>query len=378
MQTRAAVLRQTNAPMTIETIAVGPLAPGDVLVRIRAASLCHTDLEAIEGQLAVQLPAVLGHEAAGEIAEVGAEVTTLKRGDRVVLSWNPHCGHCFYCERAQPILCAQFLANGPLAFHFDGKPRLSCDAVPVHQLMYLGGFAEYCVVPSQSAIRVPDAMPFDRAALLGCGVMTGVGAATRIADLRWGSVALVIGCGAVGLSAIQGCRLAGAGAIVACDPNPVRRQLAGAFGATHTAPPADSAHTAPQGDPAIELVRLLTDGRGADVVIEAAGAPAGFRLSVEAVRPGGQVVWLGKTGVAEQLAFRWGSLMQEKRITRSSYGGARPQQDFPLLAQAYLDGRLNLDGMISARIRLEDINDGFAALKRGETVRSVIMMEGAA
>lgn len=368
VQARAAVLRQTNAPMAIETIEVGPLAPGDVLVRVRAASLCHTDLEAIEGQLAVKLPAVLGHEAAGEIVDAGAEVTNLSLGDRVVLSWNPHCGRCFYCERAQPILCTTFLANGPQAFHFDGKPRLSCDAVPVHQLMYLGGFAEYCVVPAQSAIRVPDAMPFDRAALLGCGVMTGVGAATRIAALRWGAVALVIGCGAVGLSAIQGCRLAGAGAIIACDPNPARRQLANALGATHATPPDDAA--------VMDLARSLTNGRGADVVIEAAGVPAAFRLSLEAVRPGGQVVWLGKTGVGEQVAFRWGSLMQEKRITRSSYGGARPAQDFPLLARAYLDGRLNLDDMISARIGLEDINDGFAALKCGETVRSVIMLGG--
>ncbi len=369
VQARAAVLRQTNAPMTIETIEVGPLAPGDVLVRIRAASLCHTDLEAIEGQLAVKLPAVLGHEAAGEVVEVGAEVADFRVGDRVVLSWNPHCGHCFYCEQAQPILCVQFLANAPEAFHFDGKPRLSCDAVPMHQLMFLGGFAEYCVVPAQSAIRVPDAMPFDRAALLGCGVMTGIGAATRIAELRWGAVALVVGCGAVGLSAIQGCRMAGAGAIIACEPNPARRQLASALGATH-AVSADEAET-------IALARSLTAGRGADVVIEAAGVPAGFRLSLEAVRPGGQVVWLGKTGVGAEVTFRWGSLMQEKRITRSSYGGARPAQDFPLLARAYLAGRLNLDDMISARIRLEDINDGFAALKRGETVRSVIMLEGA-
>jgi S-(hydroxymethyl)glutathione dehydrogenase/alcohol dehydrogenase len=205
--------------------------------------------------------------------------------------------------------------------------------------------------------------------------MTGVGAATRIAELRWGGVALVIGCGAVGLSAIQGCRLAGAGAIIACDPNPARRQLASALGATHAVAP-DEAE--PNDAETVALARSLTAGRGADVVIEAAGAPAGFRLSLEAVRPGGQVVWLGKTGVGEQVAFRWGSLMQEKRITRSSYGGARPAQDFPLLARAYLDGRLNLDDMISARIRLEDINDGFAALKRGETVRSVIMLEGAA
>jgi S-(hydroxymethyl)glutathione dehydrogenase / alcohol dehydrogenase len=176
---------------------------------------------------------------------------------------------------------------------------------------------------------------------------------------------MVIGCGAVGLSAIQGCRMAGAGTIIAVDPNPARRQLAQAVGATHACS-ADAAE-------AVALAGSLTDGRGADVVIEAAGRPASFRLSVEAVRPGGQVVWLGKTGVNEGVEFRWGSLMQEKRITRSSYGGAKPAQDFPLLARAYLDGALKLDEMISARIRLEDINDGFAALKRGETVRSVVM-----
>ena len=145
---KAAVLRQIGAPMTIETVEVGPVAPGDVVVRVRAASLCHTDLEAIEGSLAVALPAVLGHEAAGEVAEMGPGVTGLKPGDRVVLSWNPHCGSCFYCEHAQPILCRSFSTTRSAAFHFDGRPRLSCDAVPVHQLMYLGGFAEYCIVPA--------------------------------------------------------------------------------------------------------------------------------------------------------------------------------------------------------------------------------------
>jgi len=360
----AAVLRQTNTPMSIETIDVGPITPGDVLVRVRAASLCHTDLEAIEGALAVPLPAVLGHEAAGEIVETGSAVETLGVGDRVVLSWNPHCGACFYCDRAQPILCRQYLANGPIGFHFDGKPRLACKALPVHQLMYLGGFAEYCIVPAQAAIRVPDMMPFDRAALIGCGVMTGVGAATRVVDLRWGDIALVIGCGAVGLSAVQGCRLAGAGTIIAVDPNPARRQLAHAVGATHACAP----------DQAIDLARSLTDGRGADAIIEAAGRPEAFRLSVEAARPGGQVVWLGKVAVNEQIAFRWGSLMQEKRITRSSYGGAKLATDFPMLARAYLDGKLKLDEMISARISLADVNEGFAALKRGETVRSVVVL----
>jgi S-(hydroxymethyl)glutathione dehydrogenase / alcohol dehydrogenase len=365
LRARAAVLRQTGTPMTIETVEIGPVAPSDVLVRIRAASLCHTDLEAIEGSLGIKPPAVLGHEAAGEIAELGDGVTDLAVGDRVVLSWNPHCGRCFYCERAQPILCSKFLANGAKAFHFDGKPRLICDGVPMHQLMYLGGFAEYCIVPAQSAIRVPATMPFDRAALLGCGVMTGVGAATRIADLRWGAVAMVIGCGAVGLSAIQGCRLAGATSIIAVDPNPARRQLAQAIGAIHACEPSEAS----------TLARSLTETRGADVVIEAAGRPETFRLSMEAVRPGGQVIWLGKTGMNEDVAFRWGSLMQEKRITRSSYGGAKPAQDFPLLARAYLDGTLKLDEMISTHITLEAINEGFAALKRGETVRSVILFQ---
>ena len=360
---RAAVLRQTGQPMTIETLTVGPLAPGDVLVRVRAASLCHTDLEAIEGALGVNLPAVLGHEAAGEIAAVGVAVSDRMVGDRVVLSWNPHCGRCFYCAKAQPILCRTFLGNGPRGFHFDGKPRLTCDAVPVHQLMYLGGFSEYCVVPAQSAIPVPDAMPFDRAALIGCGVMTGVGAATRIAKPEWGDIALIVGCGAVGLSAVQGCVLAGCGEIIAVDPNPARRQLAQALGATRAVAPEN----------AVELARALTDGRGADLVIEAAGVNAGFRLSVEAVRPGGQVVWLGKVAENNEVSFRWGSLMREKRIVRSSYGGGNPARDFPMLARAYLEGRLKLDEMISARIGLDDINEGFAASRRGETIRSVVM-----
>ena len=360
---RAAVLRQTNAPMAIETLEVGPLAPGDVLVRVRAASLCHTDLEAIEGAIAVPLPAVLGHEAAGEIAALGADVTDHAVGDHVVLSWNPHCGLCFYCERAQPVLCQTYLRNNAAAFHFDGKPRLRCDAADVHQYMYLGGFSEYCVVPAQSAIRVPAAIPFDRAALIGCGVMTGVGAATRIAKPAWGDVAVVIGCGAVGLSAVQGCVLAGCEQVIAVDPNPARRQLAQAVGASHAVAP----------DQVEALARSLTEGRGADLVIESAGRPETFRLSVETVRPGGQVVWLGKVAVGQEVAFRWGALMQEKRIVRSSYGGANPARDFPMLARAYLDGKLKLDEMISARIGLADINEGFAALKRGETVRSVVM-----
>jgi S-(hydroxymethyl)glutathione dehydrogenase/alcohol dehydrogenase len=187
----------------------------------------------------------------------------------------------------------------------------------------------------------------------------------HIAGIEWGMTVMVIGAGAVGLAAIQGARLAGAGRIIAVDLNPSRRAMAERAGAATLCDPATEDSAA--------LARSLTGGRGADVVIEAAGAPAAFRASVEAVRPGGQVVWLGKLGVQEEASFRWGALMQEKRIIRSSYGGARPAEDFPLMAQAYLDGKLDLDSLITARIGLADINEGFAALKRGAAVRSVVV-----
>lgn len=366
---RAAVLREIGTPMTIERVIVGPVGPGDVLVKVKAASLCHTDLEVIEGQLGMALPAVLGHEVAGVIESLGAGVRGLTPGDPVVLHWNPHCGLCFHCERGQPILCDTYLANSAKAGHFDGAgPRFTCDdGKPLHHFMYLGGFAEYVVVPAQQAVKIPTDMPLDRACLLGCAVMTGFGGATHIADIHWGDVVMVLGCGAVGIAAVQGARLGGAGTIIAVDPQSSRRAAAAAAGASVLC---DSGAEDP-----IAMAKSLTGGRGADVVIEAAGMQAAFRTSVEAVRPGGQVVWLGKVGVEEEVAFRWGSLMQEKRIVRSSYGGAKPRKDFPAMAWAYLDGKLELDSLVTQRIALEEINEGFAALKAGEAIRSVIVFD---
>ncbi|HEY8871411.1 MAG TPA: zinc-binding dehydrogenase, partial [Stellaceae bacterium] len=290
----------------------------------------------------------------------------LKVGDHVVLSWNPHCGHCFYCERDLPILCETYLAHGPKAVAFDGESRTRLhDGRELKRLMFLGAFAEYAVVADHQAIVVPRELPFDRACLIGCGVMTGVGAALNIATIGHGDTVMVIGCGAVGLSAVQGARLAGAGEIIAVDLDAGKLALAGRVGAT-------SLVDARSEDP-IAVARAKTTGRGADVVFEAAGSPQSFRASVEAVRPGGEVIWLGKTDVAHDVAFRWGSLMGDKRIRRSSYGGARPARDFPLIARAYLDGKLMLDELISRRIALDDINDGFLALQRGETIRSVVV-----
>jgi S-(hydroxymethyl)glutathione dehydrogenase/alcohol dehydrogenase len=367
LEYRAAVLHATKTPMTVESVVARALKPHDVLVRIKAAGLCHTDLEVIEGSLRYPMPIVLGHEAAGVIEAVGAEARGAAVGDHVILSWNPHCGHCFYCDRDLPILCETYLTEGPKAVAFDGGTTAHLrDGGDLRQLMFLGAFGEYCVVHDHQAIVVPRELPVDRACLIGCGVMTGVGAALNVASIAYGDTVMVIGCGAVGLSAVQGARMAGAGAIIAVDLDDKKLDLAEQVGAT--------GRINGRREDAAALAKQKTGGRGVDVVLEAAGNPAGFALSVEAVRPGGEVIWLGKTDVNDQVGFRWGSLMAEKRIRRSSYGGARPARDFPLLARAYLDGTLMLDELITRHIRLDEINDGFAALKAGEAIRSVVML----
>ena len=368
LQYRAAVLHAAQTPMSVETVTAADLKPNDVLVRIRAAGLCHTDLEVIEGSLRYPLPMVLGHEAAGIVEQVGPAAPGVRPGDHVVLSWNPHCGHCFYCDRDAPILCEEYLGQGPKGVSFDGESRtLLSDGRPLQQLMFLGSFGEYCIVSDQQAIAVPKEIPFDRACLIGCGVMTGAGAALNLGAIAHGDTVMVIGCGAVGLAAVQGARLAGAGAIIAVDIDPANLVLAAAMGATMGV---DASK-----DDAAAAGKRETGGRGVDVVIEAAGSASAFRVTAEAVRPGGQIIWLGKIDVNKDVSFRWGALMQEKRIRRVSYGNARPRRDFPLLARAYLDGELMLDQLISRRITLDEVNDGFAALKRGETIRSVIVFD---
>lgn len=362
---RAAVLHKSGAPLTIERVLSKDPSPGDVVVRIRAASLCHTDLEVIDGSLRYPLPIILGHEASGIVEEIGSQVTGISVGDHVVLSWNPHCGHCFHCDRDQPILCETYLDEGPKGVHFDGHSKAAlASGQPLSHLMFLGTFAEYCVVPAQQAIVVSKDIPFDRSCLIGCGVMTGVGAALNVADIRHGDTVMVFGCGAVGLAAIQGAVLAGAENVIAVDLNDAKLSLAAKIGATQCV-------NASTQDP-VEHAKAATNGRGADVVLESAGHPTAFRQTTEAVRPGGQVIWLGKIDVAKDVSFRWGSLMGEKRLRRSSYGGARPRRDFPLLANAYLDGRLKLDELITSRIALESINEGFDALRQGKTIRTVI------
>ena len=365
MRFRAAVLHQVDTPLRVQEVEMAALRPGDVLVRVRASGLCHTDLEVIQGSLAYPLPIVLGHEGAGIVEAVGSDVASVRPGDHVICSWNPSCGRCFYCDRDQPILCEPFTRHQPQGHLLDGASRLSIDGRELHHFSVVSSHAEYCVVPEAGAIVVPKEIPFDRACLIGCGVMPGVRPSARVAGIDGGSSVAVIGCGAVGLNAVQGAMLQRADTIVALDRDPARLAMAKLFGATHTV---DAG-----GNDVVGQIKGLTGGRGADCVIEAAGHEQAFRLSPEILRPGGQLVWLGKINVDRDAAFRWGALMGEKRIVRSSYGGARPRRDFPWLARLYLSGKLRLDELITRRIRLEEINEGFAAMTRGEIVRAVIV-----
>jgi S-(hydroxymethyl)glutathione dehydrogenase/alcohol dehydrogenase len=232
MTFRAAVLNQVGAPLTIETLAMAPLQANDVLVRVRASGLCHTDLEVIQGTLAYPMPIVLGHEGAGVVEAVGSAVSRVKEGDHVICSWNPHCGHCFYCERGVPILCEPYKQNEPRGLLLDGSSRLSRDGGPVHHFFTTSTHAELTVVPESGAIAVSKEIAFDRACIIGCGVMTGVGAAVRKARVEPGASVVVIGCGAVGLNVLQGARLAGAATIIAVDVGAARLARARQFGAS--------------------------------------------------------------------------------------------------------------------------------------------------
>lgn len=367
MRFKAAVLNGVGQHLEIDELEMRPLQAGEVLVRVRASGLCHTDLEVIQGSLSYPMPIVLGHEGAGVVEEVGAGVTRVRPGDHVILSWNPHCGHCFYCERDLPILCEPFRQHQPQGHLLDGTSRIRRDGETVHHYSVTSTHAEYTVVPESGAIPVAKAIPFDRACIIGCGVMTGVGGVIRKAKIEPGCSVAVIGCGAVGLNALQGARMAGASRIIGVDLGEEKLARAVQFGATDVIDAGDS--------DAVKKVLDLTGGRGADYVVESAGSAQVFRISVEMVRPGGSVIWLGKVSVDSEVSFRWGSLMGERSMVRSSYGNARPMRDFPWLVEQYLAGSLKLDELITRRIHLEEINDGFDMLARGEGIRTVIIFD---
>ncbi|SMF88518.1 S-(hydroxymethyl)glutathione dehydrogenase / alcohol dehydrogenase [Azospirillum oryzae] len=363
---QAAVLRETGAPLSIEPLTLAPLEPGDVLIRMHAAGLCHTDREAMTGAFAVPPPVVLGHEGAGVVEAVGSAVQRVKPGQHVVCTIYAACGQCYYCRRDQPMLCDMVVPNHRAATLSSGRKRLRDAAgAEVGHFLSVSSFAEYAVVPEAAAIPVPDDIPFDRACLLGCSVITGVGAALRVARVGLGDSVVVVGSGPVGLNVVQGARLAGAGVIIAVDRRADKLERAAAFGATHTML---------GGEDLAAQVRAITGGRGADHAFEAAGVIGSLQDSVDCTRPGGSVTILGKTDPNRLVELRFGSISGERRILRSSLGGAKAADDFPAYAQAYLDGRLCLDELIDRRLPLGSINEAFEDVERGDVIRAVVVM----
>jgi Zn-dependent alcohol dehydrogenase len=306
---------------------------------------------------------VLGHEAAGVIEEVGPEVFGLAPGDHVVLSPNPQCGLCFFCERGQPNLCEAGrlgLANAGL---LDGTPRFSLDGVPVHQFVLTGSFAEATVVPAIGVTKISPDASFPAAALIGCAVATGFGAATNNADIQPGDSVVVIGCGGIGMNVIQGARMKRAERIIAVDLFPSKLALSKKFGATHVI---DASKFNP-----VDEVLEITEHRGADVSFEAIGSAATVEQAILMIRRGGQVVLIGG---APQAILKMSQLAaSEKRVVCSAYGGTNIRRDIPRYIELYQEGKLLVDEFIDEEIELAQVNDAFATMRRGEAARSVIV-----
>jgi S-(hydroxymethyl)glutathione dehydrogenase / alcohol dehydrogenase len=359
---KAAVCRTFGSPLVIEDLVLGPPEAGEVRICVAACAICHSDIHFAEGAWGGALPAVYGHEAAGVVDEIGTGVTGVRPGDRVVVSLIRSCGRCPSCARGRPYLCAT-------EFPIDGSGRLRThDGEPVHVAMRTGAFAEQVVVhPSQLAV-VPDSMPLDVASLLACGVITGLGAVVSTAAVPVGASVVVIGTGGVGLNSVQGALLSGARPIIALDLSPAKLTTAASFGATHTLDPASC-------DPVVE-VHALTEGRGADYVFVTVGSTPAMELGLALLSRGGTLVVVGlppSGATFGVVAVDFAGLGQ--RILGSNMGSTRLGIAVPMLVDLYLEGRLKLDELISARFRLEEINEAIAGVGDGSTLRNVIVFE---
>jgi len=352
---RAAVLYATDRPVSIEDVDVQDPGPGEVRVLLKAAGLCHSDVSVIDGTIPYPVPVVLGHEGAGVVEAVGTGVASVKEGDAVILSTLAHCGRCPACEVGRATECRN--APNPK----DRQPFRLGDR-PAYQFANVSAFAERTVVREQSAIPVDTRVPFDRAALIGCGIMTGVGAVLNRAKVEAGATMAVFGLGGIGLSCVQGGVLAGAARIVAVDVVPAKLTLARTFGATHVV-------DASKDDP-VAAIRDLTRG-GADYTFEAVGNLAVIQQALEALGAGGTLTIVGVPKLGSRLDFVVHALYQNKAILGCRYGTARPRRDFPMLADLYLSGRLKIDELITCRYALDDFEHALADLRRGQLARGV-------
>lgn len=366
MRARAAVLTEVKKPLEIWEVDIDPPREGEVLVRVVAAGVCHSDLHYIHGDLEAVLPAVPGHEGAGVVEAVGPGVTRFRPGDPVLFVFRAFCGQCFYCLNGRPALCDFSNPIRRTGRMFDGTTRFHCDGQDVHHILGVSCFAEYTVVPEQGLLKLPADVPLDRAALVGCGVTTGVGAVLFAAGVRPGESVLVIGCGGVGLNVVQGAALVGAGPIIAADIVPQKLEWARQLGATHTVNPKEQ--------DLLEAVRSLTEGRGADYAFEVIGRAETIQQAYAATRKGGTMVVVGLTPMGTTIPLDPLDLLRsEKTIKGTVYGTANLPRDIPRLLELYRLGRLKLDELISRRLRLEEINQGFEAMLAGSVARSIIV-----
>jgi S-(hydroxymethyl)glutathione dehydrogenase / alcohol dehydrogenase len=367
MKARGAVLFEPGKPLEICDVDVAPPRAGEVLVRMSAAGVCHTDLHVMQGKFSAPLPAVLGHEGAGVVAEVGSGVT-LRAGEPVVPLWRLSCGKCEYCRRGRPALCSEGTRVRNTGRLPDGTSRLSVGGRELKHYAGVSTFCEYSVIPEAALLKLEGGVPLDRAALLGCAVVTGVGAVTNAAKVRRGDSVAVFGAGGVGLNVIQGAASAGAATLVAVDVHPSKLELARRFGATH-------AVDASARDP-VDAVRSLTDARGVDHAFDCVGSPATVRQAFDVLAKTGKLVVLGISPAGAEVSLPLGPMVfEERQVLGSFYGSGQPREDIPRLAAMYRQGKLKLDELLTRRYPLEQINEAYAALDRGEVARSVVVFD---
>ncbi len=358
---KAAVLNQIPGQLDIENIDVDSPGPREVLIETKAAGLCHSDLHFMEGLYQYPTPAVLGHESAGVVVEVGSDVSYVQPGDHVITCLSAFCGACEECLSGRPSICST--KNVDLVRRPGEAPRLSRDGEPVHTFLHLSSFAEQILAHEHALVKVDKTMPLASAALIGCGVTTGLGAVFRTARVEPGSTVAVVGCGGIGLSAVQGARIAGANKIIAVDMVESKLELAKTLGATHIV---DASNTDP-----VEAVKELTGG-GVHNSFEAVGRKDTAEQCYRMLRNGGQATVIGMIPQGVMVEVHGFDLIYEKTLTGSNMGSNQFRTDMPRYVDMYLDGRLMLDEMVTQSIALEEINSGFADMKAGAVARSVI------
>jgi S-(hydroxymethyl)glutathione dehydrogenase / alcohol dehydrogenase len=359
---QAAILHAVNTPLSIEDVDINKPAPREVLIRTAFAGLCHSDLHFIEGLYPHPLPVVLGHESAGVVDEVGSEVTYVKKGDHVITCLSVFCGTCANCTTGRPAICT----NTDVKLPPGTAKRLSLNGKQLHTFTNLSSYAEMMLVHENAVVKIRDDFPLDRAALIGCAIITGYGAAVNTAKVAPGETVAVIGCGGVGMAAINGAAIAGAGRIIAVDTNPVKLQLATKLGATDLINPRD-------GD-AVQRIKDMTKG-GVHHAIECLGTKSTAEQSFQMLAIGGTATIVGMVPFGQKIELHGFDFLRERKIQGSSMGSNRFRVDMPRLIEFYHQRKLHLDDWISDRIKLADINQGFANMKAGKVVRSVIQFD---